>query len=168
MTKPNWLWTAVVTFLVVVIVVGGIILWSRYQHEKPIEISLPKPQEPTGQIYVGGAVNSPGLYSLKLNDSINSLIQSAGGATGGANLTGLEIYVPGPGVRSGYQKVDINHAEAWLLEALPGIGPTLATRIIDYRQQNGLFNNIQELLNVPGIGAGIYDKFKDQITVDAR
>jgi comEA protein len=63
------------------------------------------------------------------------------------------------------QKIDINRAEAWLLEALPGIGPVKAQAIIDYRQQNGYFSDISEVLNVPGIGKTIYEQIKDLITV---
>jgi competence ComEA-like helix-hairpin-helix protein len=63
------------------------------------------------------------------------------------------------------QKIDINRAEAWLLEALPGIGPTKAQAIIDYRQQNGYFSDISEILNVEGIGQDIYEQIKDLITV---
>jgi competence ComEA-like helix-hairpin-helix protein len=63
------------------------------------------------------------------------------------------------------QKIDINRAEAWLLEALPGIGPVKAQAIIDYRQQNGGFSDISEILHVPGIGKTIYEKIKDLITV---
>ena len=63
------------------------------------------------------------------------------------------------------QKIDLNLAEAWLLEALPGIGETRARAIIDYRQQNGLFNNINELTKVEGIGVTTYEKIKHLITV---
>jgi competence ComEA-like helix-hairpin-helix protein len=63
------------------------------------------------------------------------------------------------------QKIDINRAEAWLLEALPGIGPSKAQAIIDYRQQNGGFGHIAEIIEVPGIGQAIYDDIKDKITV---
>jgi comEA protein len=63
------------------------------------------------------------------------------------------------------QKIDINRAEAWLLEALPGIGSAKAQAIIDYRQQNGGFGHIAEITEVPGIGQSIYDDIKDKITV---
>jgi comEA protein len=63
------------------------------------------------------------------------------------------------------QKIDINRAEAWLLEALPGIGPSKAQAIIDYRQQNGGFSHITEITEVPGIGMSIYEDIKDLITV---
>ena len=63
------------------------------------------------------------------------------------------------------QKIDINRAEAWLLEALPGIGPGKAQAIIDYRQQNGGFSDIVEITEVPGIGDSIYADIRDLITV---
>jgi competence protein ComEA len=63
------------------------------------------------------------------------------------------------------QKVDINRAEAWLLQALPGIGEVRARAIVDYRQQNGSFRNINELLEVEGIGMDTYEKIKPLITV---
>jgi competence ComEA-like helix-hairpin-helix protein len=63
------------------------------------------------------------------------------------------------------QRIDINRAEAWLLEALPGIGPSKAQAIIDYRQQNGGFGHITEITEVPGISTTIYDNIKDLITV---
>lgn len=63
------------------------------------------------------------------------------------------------------QKIDINRAEVWLLKALPGIGETLAQRIVDYRQQNGSFHNTNELLKVAGIGTTTYERIKHLITV---
>lgn len=63
------------------------------------------------------------------------------------------------------QKIDINRAEAWLLEALPGIGESKAQAIIDYRQQNGGFKHITEITRVEGIGPAIYEQIKDLITV---
>jgi len=63
------------------------------------------------------------------------------------------------------QKIDINRAEVWLLKALPGIGETLAQRIVDYRHQNGPFHNIRQLLQVAGIGTTTYEQIKHLITV---
>jgi comEA protein len=63
------------------------------------------------------------------------------------------------------QKIDINRAEAWLLEALPGIGPSKAQAIINYRQQNGGFKHITEITEVEGIGPSIYEQIKELITV---
>jgi len=63
------------------------------------------------------------------------------------------------------QKIDINRSEAWLLEALPGIGESKAQAIIAYRQQNGGFKHIIEITEVEGIGPAIYEEIKDLITV---
>ncbi len=163
--KPDRFWTLVIIFLLAVIVIGGIVIWSRYSPDQPVEISIPKAQEWQGRIYISGDVNNPGFYPVRGPDSIEALIQTAGGTAGSANLSGLELYISGEGREQGTQKIDINRAEVWLLEALPGIGETLARRIVDYRQQNGLFQNTNELLEVTGIGATTYQQIKDLISV---
>ena len=63
-------------------------------------------------------------------------------------------------------RVNLNTADAAALESLPGIGPALAQRIIDYRMANGPFQTTAEIQDVRGIGAGIYEKIKDSITVE--
>ncbi len=163
-SRLNRFWAAAIIFLVVLIVIGGIVIWSNREPEQPIEISIPQSQEWQGRIYIDGAVNNPGFYPLQSSDSIDALIRAAGGANSSANLSGLELQVHGVGEAPQAQKVDINKAEVWLLEALPGIGKTLAQRIVDYRQQNGLFRNTDELLKVPGIGTTTYARIKDLIT----
>ncbi|GAG80834.1 unnamed protein product, partial [marine sediment metagenome] len=130
-----------------------------------IEISLPPSQELTGEIYIGGAVSSPGFHPLESGASIDALIQAAGGTTADADLTRLKLYIPGVGEGEQPQKIDINRAEAWLLEALPGIGQSKAQAIINYRQQHGAFRNIAELTEIEGIGPAIYEQIKDLITV---
>jgi len=167
-SKLNRFWAAAIIFLVIIIVIGGIVIWSRYSSGQPIEISISQPQGWSGNISIDGAVVKPGFYPLQASDSIEALIRAAGGTDSSANLSGLELYIPGVGVGQGAQKIDINRAEVWLLDALPGIGETLAQRIVDYRQKNGLFRNTDELLKVPGIGTATYDRIKDLITVAER
>ena len=111
------------------------------------------------------AVSNPGLYPLKAGDSIEALIQAAGGTTGSADLTQLKLYLPWLGEVEKPQKVNLNRAELWLLEALPGIGKVRAQAIIDYRQQNGRFRNINELTKVDGIGITTYEQVKHLVTV---
>ena len=62
-------------------------------------------------------------------------------------------------------QININTASAGELDALPGIGPTYAQRIIDYREANGGFNSIEEIENVKGIGPATFAKMKDRITI---
>jgi competence protein ComEA len=62
-------------------------------------------------------------------------------------------------------KININSATAAELDSLPGIGPAKAQAIVDYRDQNGPFRIIDELLDVPGIGPKILESIRDQITV---
>lgn len=153
-------------FLIAVIATGGVVAWARYSPSQPLEISLPsQPEFSQGQIYVGGAVNQPGFYPLKTGDSIEALIQAAGGTTSRADPSQLKLHVPESGETSLPQKVDINRAEAWLLEALPEIGEVRAQAIINYRQQNGPFQNINELTKVEGIGITIFEQVEDLITV---
>ncbi len=156
--------TLIITLLVAIIVIGGVVAWSRYSPSQPVEISIPQGQELRGRIYIGGAVTNPGFYPFAAEDSLEALIQAAGGTTSSANLSGLKLHILRAGEEE-LQKIDINRAEVWLLEALPGIGETLARRIVDYRQQNGPFHNTNELLKVAGIGTATYEQIKNLITV---
>ena len=81
-------WILIIIFLVAIIAIGGIVAWSRYSRSQPMEISISNPpsQELQGEIYIGGIVNSPGFYPLKAGDSIEALIQAAGGTTTSADL----------------------------------------------------------------------------------
>ena len=63
------------------------------------------------------------------------------------------------------EKVNINTANQSELETLPGIGPSLASRIIEYREQNGKFNSIEELKNVKGIGDAKFEDLKNSATI---
>jgi len=164
MTKNKY-WTLSIILLIAVIIIGGVVAWQAYRPPHPIEISLPPSQELEGEIYLGGAVSNPGFYPLKSEDSLEALIQAAGGTTSNADLAGVKLYIPTAGEKEEPQKIDLNRAEAWLLEALPGIGETLAQRIIDYRQENGGFHSITEITSVEGIGPSTYEQIKDLITV---
>ncbi len=154
-------------FLIAAVITAGIVTGFGCSNTQPIEISTPETIIPEGitQIYIGGAVNNPGFYPLEAGDSLEALIQAAGGTTDSADLSRLKLYIPQEGEGETPQKININRASAWLLEALPGIGESKAQAIINYRDQNGLFRNINELLNVKGIGEAVYDEIKELVTV---
>lgn len=80
-------------------------------------------------------------------------------------ISHLELYIPGEGETRLPQKMDINRAEPWLLEALPGIGEVLAQRIVDYLSEHGPFKGIEDLLKVSDIGPATFENIKDYITV---
>jgi len=163
--KLNRYWTLIIILLVVIIAIGGTVVWSRYSGSQPIEIYISSEQEWQGGIYVGGAVNNPGIYPLEAGDSVADIIQAAGGTASNVDLSSLKIYIPRLGEEIQPQKIDLNRAEAWLLEALPSIGEVRAQAIIDYRHQNGPFRNINELTKVESIGIAIYEQIKHLITV---
>ncbi len=163
--KSNRYWLLSAIVLVVITGMGGIVAWFRYSPSQAIEISPAESQEFQGSIYIGGAVATPGFYPFAGNDSVEALLQAAGGIGGNANLSELRLYVPEAKAEAEPQRIDINRADAWLLEALPGIGETLARRIVDYRSKNGPFHTTAEVVKVAGIESATYEKIKNLITV---
>lgn len=143
---------------------------------------LPKPsQTPTPiQALIKGQVLMPGEYLIKKDARLSELIEIAGGLTNGADVSRINtvllvrdgdyFFIPSygedipdtasnaPGKNLLIDKyifeypIDLNTASQEALESLPGIGPAKATDIINYREQVGLFETIEDLLNVPGIG----------------
>lgn len=163
----NKYWLFIIAFLLVSLVSGGIVLAVKQSSHKPVEISLSQtaPVQYKGEIYIDGAVANPGFYPLREDDTIEALIQAAG-LTPGADTGKIKIYVPKTVESSQPQRIDLNRAEAWLLDALPGIGPDRAQAIVDYRNQHGSFHRIEDLLNVRGIGSTTLDTIRDLITLE--
>ncbi|MGB9791141.1 MAG: helix-hairpin-helix domain-containing protein [Thermacetogeniaceae bacterium] len=144
-------------------------------------------------VHVAGAVNRPGVYYFKEGSRVIDAVERAGplpeADLDSLNLAqpladGVKIYVPkqgeapqAPGMSSGMvqssspsytqgSKVNINTASAKELdEALPGIGPTLAQRIVEYREQHGPFRSVEDIKNVSGIGERRFEQIKDLITI---
>jgi len=153
-------------FLLVAAIAGGVMLAMQHNRSQPVEIVLSQtePPEQSGELYIGGAVANPGIYPWQEGDTLQTLLSDAS-IEPDADLSHIELYIPREGEEQSAQKIDINRAEPWLLEALPGIGEVLAQRIVDYRSQNGPFKRIEDLLKVSGIGEATLDKIKDYITV---
>ena len=141
---------------------------------------------PVVVIDVAGKVSKPGVYKLPTGSRAVDAITAAGGAKKGVDLSdinlahvlsdGEQIVVGAPKVitsngKSKKSKVilsgalNINTANAAQLDALPGIGPVMAQRIITYRQKNGNFKTIEELRKVPGMGASKFALLQNQIKV---
>ena len=134
---------------------------------------------------VQGEVLKPGVYELPINSRVNDAIKSAGGASKSADLSyinqarmlkdGEQIYVEKKVYTStGSTRkstttfsgiLNINRATAKELDKLPGIGPVIAGRIIEFRKVNGAFQSIDDLRKVQGIGASTLEKFKSKIRV---
>lgn len=141
-------------------------------------------------VHVVGAVKVPGVYCLELPARVNDAVNLAGPADDAdlaqINLAepvsdGQQVFVPRKGetvpdsagsfsnqpqTRAVSGKININTATAAELDAgLPGIGPTLANRIVEYRKTHGPFRSVAELQNVSGIGAKRYAELKDKVVV---
>ncbi len=163
----NKYWLLIIVFLLVSLIAGGILLVVKQSSHKRIEICLSQtaPIQHKCDIYIGGAVANPGFYPLEEDDTIEDLIQSAGLAPD-ADTSKIKIYVSSTDEISQSQRININRAEAWLLDALPGIGPDRAQAIVDYRNQNGPFRRIEDLLNIGGIGNTTLDTIRELIAVE--
>jgi competence protein ComEA len=166
MSRVDRVYLLITVFLLIAAIAGGITLGLQRAENQPVEIVLSEtePAQQNGELYIGGAVANPGIYTWQEGDTLGTLLSSAG-IERDADLSYIEIYVPQAGETASIQKIDINRAEPWLLEALPGIGETLAQRIVVYRSENGPFRIVEDLLRVSGIGQGTLDKIKDYITV---
>jgi competence protein ComEA len=166
MSRADRVYLFITVFLLIAAIAGGTILGLQRSRSQPAEIVLSQTEPPAqnGELYIGGAVANPGIYPWQEGDTIQALLVSAS-LEPDADLNHIEIRIRHEGEDQSPQKIDINRAEPWLLDALPGIGETLAQRIVDYRSQNGLFRTIEDLLKVSGIGSATLENIKDLITV---
>jgi len=144
-------------------------------------------------VHVAGAVARPGVYQVKEGSRVIDTLGAAGGTlkvsdANALNLAakvcdGQKIYVPkkgeapppqveeASGMGSGAPpvsgaKVNLNTASMEQLDALPGVGPSTAKKIIDYRNKSGPFKRIDNLKDVDGIGAKKFDQLKDLVCAD--
>lgn len=149
------------------------------------ELARPEPsasaaaEGPVMLVHVLGEVVDPGLYELSEGDRVVDAVAAAGGFTeaaeqGGVNLArpltdGEQLVVPAvgqapaPGVVSD-GRVNLNTADQATIETLPRVGPALAARIIAWRDANGGFASVDDLLNVTGIGQKTFDGLRDLVT----
>ena len=123
-------------------------------------------------VHVSGRVLRPGLVRVDASARVGDVIVAAGGALSDARLEeinlaapvmdGAQVVVPGPRARLGMgnstngggssKRVSLNQASPAQLEDIPGVGPVLAQRIVDFRESKGPFREVEDLLDVSGIG----------------
>jgi competence protein ComEA len=134
-------------------------------------------------VHVSGRVAAPGLVTLDAGSRVADAVAAAGGLLPDADLTtvnlaatvvdGGRIHIPalgtGPTVAPDggdpVGKVAVNRATAADLERLPGVGPVLAGRIIGVRDDNGPFEAVEDLLDVPGIGERVLETLRDLVEI---
>ncbi len=163
---------------------------STEEQAQPKSSAVAAETEATYPIYLVGAVNTPGIYLITPGAYLYEVIELAGGLTADAaadavNLAAsLEnnqlVRIPTKAeIEQGYQAdgwskqsedsglVDLNRADQAQLETLPGIGPATARAIISYREANGGFATIEDLMQVPGIKQARFAALKDLIMVSS-
>jgi competence protein ComEA len=145
-------------------------------------------------VYVSGRVRHPGVVSLASGSRVQDALKAAGGALPRSDLTsinlaqlladGEQILVAkvgagssvsagspgagpggGAGGRSGGAVVDINTGDVTALDSLPGVGPVLAQRIVDWRTAHGRFTSVDELDEVSGIGDKLMAEIRPHVRV---
>ncbi len=174
---------------ILIIASSGVLLLRGASEEvvaaEATEIEMPEPVMLL-VVDVAGAVLNPGVYSLPINSRVVDAIAAAGNVLKGADVSDINlarilkdgeqvfVYAASRGSSSSRSTarsapprnsgpIAINRASAKELEALDGIGPVLAARIIAYRNANGPFVTLEALLEVSGIGPAKFAQFKEKI-----
>ncbi len=179
-------------FIIFAIIVGLFVSRSESKTDTDNVESIIQEAEETSTenlffVYVVGAVYKPGVVEVEEGTRLYQVIQKVGGALETADLSKInlasivkdeqKIIVPyienkedkvndnSANVQAGVRLVNINTASEAELQTLNGIGASTAKKIVDYRNQNGDFNTVEEIMNVSGIGQSKFDSIKDDITV---
>ena len=147
------------------------------------EITVEDVRESLIVVYVTGAVLEPDIYEVKEDSRLHEVIDMAGGFVDEANQAGLNLarfvfdgeqihvpYMPEEGAQvggiiPGVDKISINQADLEALMTLSGIGESKARAIIAYRETNGPFKRLEDIMNVAGIKEAMFNKIKDEISI---
>lgn len=161
---------------------GGVALLIEHNSPDGIEVVLPDP--PTLQVHLSGEVQNPDVYQFDDGDCLADVLDATGGTTADADLARVNlalrlrdeahIHVPalGEAIPDSAQAsgtstpLNLNTATQEELEELPGIGPVRAADVIAYREGNGIYANLVDLLNVSGIGSMTLLGIIDLVTVE--
>ena len=138
-------------------------------------ITVEEVKKPEIVVYITGEVENPGLFTLEKGDRINTLVEKAGGVTGNANVSDLNmakvlkdgdhIKVSAKSGKSGTGKINVNCKEVSTYCKVSGITTEIAENIIRYINENGYITNVDELRYVPGIDETLYNKIKNKFTI---
>jgi competence protein ComEA len=173
-------------FLLGAIALGAINLITAPPRGTSIEIEPPPTPAPV-RVHVNGAIHHPGVYTLPAGSIVQDAIVAAGGVTHSAITDNLNLASPiedgeliyifsseedeqnsqpsNPSDNPISPKINLNTASASDLETLPGIGPSIAGKIIEFRQINGPFETLDDLLAISGIGPSKLDEIRDYAVV---
>ncbi|MDQ7029115.1 MAG: ComEA family DNA-binding protein [Ardenticatenia bacterium] len=186
---------ALLVLVLSVSVNGVLVWWTGRVPAEPLILVeptvAPTPTPAPLTVYVSGAVRRPGVYEIPSGSRVVDAVAAAGGLTDEAVpeainqaaplQDGVQVHVPSQEELSAGAHVapptnlsrpdepggavNINTAGEDELEALPGIGPTLAARIVEYRTVNGPFTTVDELKQVKGIGDKLLERLRPYVTV---
>lgn len=163
------------------VVAAGFLWWPAPAGPPVVEVAAPRIALDSITVHVSGRVASPGLVALPHGSRVADAVLAAGGALPGADLAALNLAAPlvdgqhlvvgaigpdgVPAASPGDTRVRVNTADAASLDSLPGVGPVLAARIVAYREANGPFETVEDLLDVPGIGESKLAAMRDAVLV---
>lgn len=172
--------------VLLILIIGSIVKKPVETPEIYVPVAESEQIVETTYIYVDlkGAVQNPGVYKVERSARLFQIVSMAGGLREDADQNAINlsmiladqdvVYVPTldeeypnisiPTDPTNPSVININSATLEQLETLPGIGPSTAQKIIDYRQENGLFETIEDIMNVSGIGESTFEEIKDSIT----
>ena len=179
---------SMVILLFIAALAAGLTAYNLSQESTalPLDPATVIPEAAALTVYVSGAVVRPGVVTVADGSRVEQAVTACGGVLPTADLEAVNLAQPlkdGMQVRvlekSGQggaaetaapaagkdERVNINTADAKALDALPGIGPAMAQRIIEYRTTNGAFQSLEELKKVRGIGEAKYEKLKDRVAL---
>jgi competence protein ComEA len=129
-------------------------------------------------VHVAGAVRRPGLYRLAEGKRVADAVARAGGAAASADTAAINLAapladgmqvlvprrVPGTGGKAATARPSLSSATAEELDALPGIGPVTAQKIVEYRTAHGGFRSVEDLDAIPGIGPARVEQLRDLVS----
>jgi competence protein ComEA len=175
-----------VSLVLIAVLIGAGLGFSAGPSPEPVPaetLTTSGESRPALVVHVSGWVATPGVVEVAEGSIVADAVAAAGGALEGAVLESLNlaspvldgdhIQIPGPGEviaatgggDEGDGRIALNRADAAALEELPGVGPVLAERIVAHREANGPYQEVEDLLEVSGIGEAKLASIRDLIVV---